>query len=54
MVEPVVVTLLPILFPAGVFVVAVHHKIVLAEEQHLRTAFGEEYAKYCGRVRRYL
>jgi len=32
MVEPVIVTLLPTLFLTGVFVVAVHHKIVLAEE----------------------
>ena len=50
----VLYTLNPILFLAGVFVVAVHHRIVLAEEQHLQTAFGEEYATYCGRVRRYL
>jgi len=50
----VLYTLNPVLFLAGVFVVAVHHKIVLAEEEHLRTAFGEEYTKYCGRVRRYL
>jgi protein-S-isoprenylcysteine O-methyltransferase Ste14 len=54
MVEPVVVTILPTLFLAGVFVVAIHHKIVLAEEEHLRTAFGQEYVEYCRRVRRYL
>ncbi len=47
-------TLNPILFCIGVFVAAVHHKIVLAEEQHLRKVFGEEYMKYCSRVRRYL
>jgi protein-S-isoprenylcysteine O-methyltransferase Ste14 len=35
-------------------VVAVHHRIILAEEQHLQKAFGEEYANYCRRVRRYL
>lgn len=47
-------TLNPIVLLAGVFVVAVHHRIVLAEEQHLQNAFGQEYADYCHRVRRYL
>jgi protein-S-isoprenylcysteine O-methyltransferase Ste14 len=47
-------TLNPIVLLAGVFVVAVHHRIVLAEEQHLQKAFGQEYADYCCRVRRYL
>ncbi len=47
-------TLNPILLLIGVFVVTVHHKIVLAEEQHLQTAFGDEYAQYCHRVRRYV
>ncbi len=50
----VLYTLNPLVFLAGVFVVAVHHRIVLAEEQHLQKAFGEEYAAYCRRVRRYL
>jgi len=50
----VLYTLNPLVFLAGVFVVAVHHRIVLAEEQHLQKAFGEEYADYCRRVRRYL
>ncbi len=36
------------------FIIAVHHRIVLAEERHLRGVFGQEYADYCGRVRRYL
>jgi len=36
------------------FVIAVHHKIVLAEEAHLRRAWGEEYRNYCSQVRRYL
>jgi protein-S-isoprenylcysteine O-methyltransferase Ste14 len=39
---------------AGVFVVVVHPRIVLAEEQHLQKAFGQEYTDYCHRVRRYL
>jgi protein-S-isoprenylcysteine O-methyltransferase Ste14 len=47
-------TLNPIVFFLGVFVIAVHHKIVLAEEQFLLNIFGTEYADYCGRVRRYL
>jgi protein-S-isoprenylcysteine O-methyltransferase Ste14 len=38
----------------GVFVIAVHHRIVLAEEKHLRTVFGREYREYCGRVRQYI
>jgi protein-S-isoprenylcysteine O-methyltransferase Ste14 len=50
----VLYTLNPIVLLAGAFVVVVHHRIVLAEEQHLQKAFGEEYAQYCGRVRRYL
>jgi protein-S-isoprenylcysteine O-methyltransferase Ste14 len=50
----VLYTLNPVVLLAGVFVVAVHHRIVLAEEQHLQKAFGEEYANYCRRVRRYL
>jgi protein-S-isoprenylcysteine O-methyltransferase Ste14 len=50
----VLYTLNPVVLLAGVFVVAVHHRIVLAEEQHLQKAFGEEYANYCLRVRRYL
>lgn len=47
-------TLNPVVLLASVFVVAVHHRIIVAEEQHLRKAFGEEYADYCRRVRRYL
>jgi len=50
----VLYTLNPVVLLAGVFVVAVHHRIVLAEEQHLQKAFGQEYANYCRRVRRYL
>ncbi len=50
----VLYTLNPILLLVGVFVIAVHHKIVLAEEQHLQTVFGDEYAQYCRRVRRYV
>jgi len=47
-------TLNPILLLVAVYVIAVHHRIVLAEEAGLRRAFGEEYLTYCSRVRRYL
>jgi len=50
----VLYTLNPVMLLAAVFVVAVHDRIVLAEEQHLQKAFGQEYANYCRRVRRYL
>jgi protein-S-isoprenylcysteine O-methyltransferase Ste14 len=51
---PVLTTLNPIILSIAVFVVIVHHQIVLAEEQHLRDVFGREYLDYCSRVRRYL
>ncbi len=44
----------PILLLVGIFIVVVHHLIVLAEEGYLRNVFGEEYIAYCHRVRRYL
>jgi protein-S-isoprenylcysteine O-methyltransferase Ste14 len=47
-------TLNPRVMAAGVFVAAVHHRIVLAEERFLRATFGSSYSEYCGRVRRYL
>ena len=47
-------TLNPIVLLLGVFIIAVHHRIVVAEENYLREVFGEPYAHYCGRVRRYL
>ncbi len=50
----VLYTLNPLVLLAAIFVVAVHHRIVLAEEQHLQKAFGQEYADYCRGVRRYL
>ena len=47
-------TLNPIVLAIVVFVAAVHHRIVLAEERHLGETFGEAYRAYCLRVRRYL
>ncbi len=50
----VLYTLNPVALVVAAFVIAVHHRIVLAEEEHLRGVFGEEYEDYCCRVRRYL
>jgi protein-S-isoprenylcysteine O-methyltransferase Ste14 len=47
-------TLNPILLLVAAYVIVLHHKIVLAEEAHLRDVFGQEYLTYCSRVRRYL
>ena len=47
-------TLNPILLLVAAYVIVVHHKIVLAEEAHLRDVFGQEYRTYSSRVRRYL
>ncbi len=47
-------TLNPILLVCAIYIIAVHHRIVLAEEAYLRNTFGQEYEAYCSRVRRYL
>jgi protein-S-isoprenylcysteine O-methyltransferase Ste14 len=47
-------TLNPVVLLLGAFIVAVHHRIVLAEEAHLRNTFGREYEEYRCRVGRYL
>jgi protein-S-isoprenylcysteine O-methyltransferase Ste14 len=47
-------TLNPIVILVGAFVIAIHHRIVLAEERHLHNVFGRPYALYCSRVRRYV
>jgi protein-S-isoprenylcysteine O-methyltransferase Ste14 len=47
-------TLNPVLLLVAVYVIAVHHRIVLAEEAHLRSVCGDEYQTYCTHVRRYL
>jgi protein-S-isoprenylcysteine O-methyltransferase Ste14 len=44
----------PLLLCVAIFIIVVHHKIVLAEEENLRKVFGQEYLEYCARVRRYL
>jgi protein-S-isoprenylcysteine O-methyltransferase Ste14 len=47
-------TLNPVLLLVAVYVIAVHHRIVLAEEAQLGHVFGEEYRTYLSEVRRYL
>ena len=47
-------TLNPIVMVLAGFVVAVHHTIVLAEEAHMQTVFGQEYLDYCLHVPRYI
>jgi protein-S-isoprenylcysteine O-methyltransferase Ste14 len=54
LVASVVFTLNPILLVIAVYIIAVHHGIVLAEEAYLTRVFGEEFGRYCGQVRRYL
>jgi len=46
-------TLNPLLLLMAAYVIAVHHRIVLAEEAQLQHVFGQEYRTYCSRVRRY-
>ncbi len=47
-------TLNPAVILLAAFVVSIHHKIVLAEEEHMQKVFGREYLDYCHRVRRYV
>ena len=51
---PILSTLNPVVLLVSTFIIAVHHRIVLAEEARLRSSFGKEYAEYCCRARRYL
>ena len=47
-------TLNPVVILLGAFVVAVHHAIVLAEEETMHKVFSQEYSAYCSRVPRYV
>jgi protein-S-isoprenylcysteine O-methyltransferase Ste14 len=47
-------TVNPLVILLGVFVVAIHHTIVLAEEEHMQKVFGREYLDYRNRVRQYI
>jgi protein-S-isoprenylcysteine O-methyltransferase Ste14 len=50
----VLYTLNPIVLFIGIFVVVVHHKIILSEEHYLLNIFGKDYRDYSNHVRRYL
>jgi protein-S-isoprenylcysteine O-methyltransferase Ste14 len=47
-------TLNPAVLVVGAGIAAVHHRIILAEEECLRKTHGQAYAEYCRRVGRYL
>ncbi len=47
-------TLNPFLLAVVIYIVAVHHQIVLAEEEYMRKVFGQDYLTYCRKVRRYI
>lgn len=47
-------TLNPIVLLIGGGIAAVHHRIILAEEECLRKMFGQDFEEYCRRVGRYL
>jgi protein-S-isoprenylcysteine O-methyltransferase Ste14 len=47
-------TLNPVVMVLVVFVIAIHHSIVLAEEKQMQKVFGQEYLEYRNRVRRYI
>ncbi len=49
-----VYTLNPVILVLAAFVIAIHHAIVLAEENQLAKVFGEEYLEYRNRVARYI
>ena len=53
-VESSLYTLNPVVILMGTFVVAVHHAIVLAEENHMQKVFSREYSEYCTRELRYI
>jgi protein-S-isoprenylcysteine O-methyltransferase Ste14 len=38
----------------GIYSIVIYHFIVIGEEEFLQQRFGEEYAKYMKRVRRYI
>ena len=54
MVASALYTLNPVVILLGAFVIAIHHSIVLAEEEHMQKMFGQEYLEYRNRVRRYI
>jgi protein-S-isoprenylcysteine O-methyltransferase Ste14 len=53
MVASGIYTLNPVVILLAVFVIAIHHSIVLAEENQMQKVFGQEYLEYRNQVRRY-
>ncbi len=47
-------TLNPVVLLGTIFVIVIHHKIVLAEEAYMKKAFGDAYMNYSHHVRRYI
>jgi protein-S-isoprenylcysteine O-methyltransferase Ste14 len=47
-------TLNPVVVLLAAFVIAIHHTIVLAEEEHMQNVFGQEYRDYRNRTGRYI
>ncbi len=43
-----------VVFVLGITGIVIHHKIILKEEEFLKTRFGESYLAYCSKTRRYL
>ena len=54
MVAAILYTGNPAVLAVGVFVIAVHHRIILVEERWLLATFGEEYRQYRDHVGRYV
>ena len=44
----------PVILAIGLFIIIVHHKIVLAEEDWLLDTFGQDYVRYRQKVKRYI
>jgi protein-S-isoprenylcysteine O-methyltransferase Ste14 len=53
MVAAILYTRNPVILVLGAFIIAAHHKIILAEERWLLATFGGEYERYRDRVGRY-
>ena len=45
---------LPLALIFGAAIAAIHHRIILAEEECLKNMFGKDYEEYRGRIGRYL
>ncbi len=43
-----------IILMLGIIGILIHHKIIVKEEEFLKTRFGESYIAYCSKTRRYM